>query len=62
VNDLLRAVDMLDLQPDHLAGTQAAAIAKAEQHADLDGLSDRQQALRLVRVHHLWNLLWLTRW
>jgi hypothetical protein len=25
-NDPLRAVDMLDLQPDHLAGAQAAAI------------------------------------
>src|SRR6266478_432511 len=24
-NDLLRAVDMLDLEPDHLAGAQAAA-------------------------------------
>src|SRR6266576_3703480 len=28
-NDLLGAVDMLDLQPHHLAGTQAAAIAEA---------------------------------
>src|SRR6516164_983832 len=25
-NDLLRAVDMLDLEPDHLAGAQAAAV------------------------------------
>jgi hypothetical protein len=33
-NDLLCAIDMLDLQPDHLAGTQAAAVAKTEQHAD----------------------------
>src|SRR6202011_578236 len=27
-NDLLRAVDMLDLEPDHLAGAQPAAIAE----------------------------------
>src|SRR5262249_19035938 len=60
-NDLLRAVDVFDLQPDHLAGTQAATIAKAEQHADFEGLSDCQQALRLVRAHHLWNFLWLTK-
>src|SRR5215510_6146739 len=30
-NDPLRAVDMLDLQPHHFAGAQAAAIAEAEQ-------------------------------
>ena len=29
------AVDVLDLQPDHLAGTQAATIAEAEQEANL---------------------------
>src|SRR5260370_14033897 len=34
-NDLLRAVDVLDLQPDHLAGAQAAAIAETEQYAHL---------------------------
>jgi hypothetical protein len=34
-NDLLRAVNVLDLQPDHLAGGQAAAIAETEQHAHL---------------------------
>src|SRR5437879_12015104 len=34
-NDLLRAVDVLDLQPDHLAGAQAAAVAETEQHAHL---------------------------
>jgi hypothetical protein len=32
-NDLLRAVDVLDLQPDHFAGAQSAAIAQTEQHA-----------------------------
>ena len=30
---ILRAVDMLDLQPHHLAGTQSAAIAETEQNA-----------------------------
>ena len=34
-NDPLRAVDTLDLQPDHLASAQAAAIAETEQHARL---------------------------
>ena len=59
-NDLLRAVDMLDLQPDHLAGAQAAAIAETEQHADLEAAGDGQQAPRLVRAHHQRNLLRLT--
>src|ERR1700737_3478165 len=39
-NDLLRTVDMLDLQPDHLAGAQAAAIAETEQRADLEVIGD----------------------
>ena len=56
-NDLLRAVDMLDLEPDHLAGTQSAAIAETEQHADLEAAGDGQQAPRLVRADHLRNLL-----
>src|SRR5215470_1273177 len=56
-NDLLRAVDMLDLEPDDLAGTQAAAVAKAEQHADLEVVGDGQKPLRLIRAHHQRNLL-----
>src|SRR6202166_959327 len=32
-NDLLRSIDMLDLEPHHLAGAQAAAVAKAEHDA-----------------------------
>ena len=59
-NDPLRAVDMLDLQPDHFAGAQAAAIAETEQHAGLEARGDRQQAPRLVRAHHLRDLLRLT--
>ena len=56
-NDPLRAVDMLDLQPDHLAGAQAAAIAETEQHAGLEARGHGQQAPRLVRAHHLRYLL-----
>src|SRR5450631_416374 len=59
-NDLLRAVDVLDLQPDHLAGAQAAAIAETEQHADLEAARDREQAPGLVLAHHQRNLLRLT--
>src|SRR5207344_853128 len=58
-NDPLRAVDMLDLQPDHLAGAQAAAIAETEQHAGLEARGDGQQAPRLVRAHHQRDLLGL---
>jgi hypothetical protein len=32
-SDLLRAVDVLDLEPNHFAGTQSAAVGKTEQHA-----------------------------
>ena len=59
-NDPLRAVDMLDLQSDHLAGAQPAAIAEAEQHSGLEARGDGQQAPRLVRAHHLRDLLRLT--
>src|ERR1019366_2265682 len=59
-NDLLRAVDMLDLQPDHLASAQAAALAETEQHANLEAGCDGQQAPRLVLAHHQRNLLRLT--
>src|SRR5271157_5954811 len=56
-NDLLRAVDMLDLEPHHLAGAQAAAVTETEHHASLEIVSNRQQPLRLVRAYHKWNLL-----
>ena len=59
-NDLLRLVDMLDLQPDHFARAQAAAIAETKQHADLEAACDGQQTPRLVRAHHQRNLLGLT--
>src|SRR4029077_15389725 len=51
---------MLDLQPDHLAGAQAAAIAETGQGADLEIAGDSQQAPRLVRAHHQRYLLRLT--
>src|SRR5712692_9170893 len=59
-NDPLRAVDVLDLQPDHLAGAQAAAVAETEQHAHLKAARDREQAPGLVLAHHQRNLLRLT--
>src|ERR1700738_3354742 len=59
-NDLLSAVDVLDLQPDHLAGAQAAAIAETEQHAHPEAARDREQAPGLVLAHHQRNLLRLT--
>src|SRR5665811_943857 len=59
-NDLLRPVDMLDLQPAHLAGAQAAAIAETEQHAYLEAARDRKQAPGLVLAYHQRNLLRLT--
>src|SRR5437899_7945758 len=51
---------MLDLQSDHLAGAQAAAVAETEQGADLEIAGDGQQAPRLVRAHHQRYLLRLT--
>src|SRR6516225_6626704 len=51
---------MLDLQPDHLAGAQAAAIAETEQRADFEVAGDGQQPPRLVRAHHQRYLLRLT--
>jgi hypothetical protein len=48
---------MLDLQPDYLAGAQAAAIAQTKQGADLEIAGDGQQAPRLVRAHHQRYLL-----
>src|ERR1700730_2794065 len=60
-NDLLRAVNVLDLQPDHLGGAQATAIAETEQHAQLEAARARQQAPRLVLAHHQRNPLRLTK-
>jgi hypothetical protein len=51
---------MLDLEPDHLAGAQTAAIAETEECADLEVAGDGQQAPRLVRAHHQRYFLRLT--
>ena len=59
-DDAERAVDMLDLEPDHLAGAQAAALAETEQRADLEIAGDGEQAPRLVLAHHQRYLLRLT--
>jgi len=56
-DDILRSVDMLDLQPDYLAGAQAAPIAKAERYPGLEAGGNGQQPPRLVRAHHLRDLL-----
>src|SRR5262249_24212287 len=56
-NDVLRPVDVLDLQPHHFAGAQPTAITEAEQHANLKATGDGQQATCLVRAHHLRDLL-----
>ena len=44
---------MLDLEPDHLAGAQAAAIAETEQGADLEVAGDGQQAPPLPTIASL---------
>src|SRR5208337_3972550 len=56
-NDLLRAVDVLDLEPHHLAGAQAAAVAETEHYAGLEAVGNRQQPLRFIRTYHQWNFL-----
>src|SRR3954447_9249402 len=56
-DDLLRAVEVLDLQAHHLARAQAAAVAQTKHHARLEAAGDRQQPARLVRAYHLRNLL-----
>src|SRR6516164_9765566 len=48
---------MLDPEPDHLAGAQAAAVAETEQGADLEVSGDGEQAPCLVRADHQWYLL-----
>ena len=53
-------VDMLDLQPHHLAGTQSAAIAEAQDNAGLEAAGNGQQALGLVRAHDQRNFLRFT--
>src|SRR4029453_15295376 len=59
-NDGLCPVDMLDLQPHHLAGAQAAAIAETEQNTGLEARGHGQQTPRLILAHHQRDLLRLT--
>src|SRR5436190_444211 len=56
-DDALRLVDVADLEPDGLAGTQTAAVTESEQHADLGVLRHRQQALHLEWAHNQRDLL-----
>src|ERR1700757_2021196 len=59
-NDVLRPVDVLDLEPHDLARPQSAAVAEAEQNARLEACGHRQQSLDLVDAHHQRELLRLT--
>jgi hypothetical protein len=56
-DDLLRAVDVLDLEPHHLAGAQPAAVAETEHHASLEIVGNCQQPFRFIGTYHQWNLL-----
>jgi hypothetical protein len=56
-NNFLRAVDMLDLEPHHLSGAQAAAVTETEHRTSLEAVGNRQQPFRLIRAYHQWNLL-----
>src|SRR5258706_6542032 len=56
-NDLLLAVDGLDLQPGHLAGGQAAPRAETEQYTHLQATRDRGQAPGLILAHPHRNIL-----
>src|SRR5262245_25768528 len=51
---------MLDLQPNHLTGAQAAAIAETEQYTGLEARGHGQQTPRLILAHHQRDLLRLT--
>ena len=51
------AVDVAGPEPDHLSSAEAATVAKAQQHADLEATCHGQQALGLVRAHHQRDLL-----
>jgi hypothetical protein len=47
-DDLLRAVDVLDLEPHDHARAQTAAVAETEHHACLEAAGNGQQPPRLV--------------
>src|SRR5438477_12236602 len=59
-NDVLCAVDMLDLEPYDLARAQSAAITETQQNACLEAAGHRQQSLHLVDAHHQRKLPRLT--
>ena len=49
MNDPLRAVDVLDLEPDHFAGAQSTAVAEAEQQARPQAIGNGQYVSALSR-------------
>src|SRR6202030_269465 len=56
-DDVLRAVDIANPEPDHLARAQTCAVAESEQYVNLEIPRHGQQALGLVRAHHQRDLL-----
>src|ERR1700680_1345499 len=58
-NDLLRSIDMLDLQAHHLPAPRPAAVTEAEHDPGLATAGHRQQALHLVLAQHQRELLGL---
>src|SRR5712671_4612398 len=56
-DDVLRAVDIADPEPDHLTGAQTCAVAESEQYVNLEIPRHGQEALGLVRAHHQRDLL-----
>lgn len=57
-DDVLGAVYVADLEPHHLAGTQAAAVGQGQHGPQLDVRRHGQQALDLVLAHHHRDFLW----
>src|SRR4029077_2845282 len=56
-DDVLRAVDIANPEPDHLARAQTRAVAESEQYVTLEIPRHGQEALGLVRAHHQRDLL-----
>src|SRR5580704_12635082 len=58
-NDVLRPVDVLDLQPHHLAGAQATATAETEQHPYLEAIWRKTVDFRSQQVESCFSPLGL---
>jgi len=51
-DDVLRAVDITNPEPDDLTRAQTCAVAESKQHMNLKAPRHGQEALGLVRAHH----------